>query len=105
MNTEALRKLLPIVMIILTVSQMVRTIRWMILMGTGAVYGLPADIAFVLSVLSTVLLGYVALQQMKNREDAFWLMSPEGALSRNLFLAVIVIDLLIPVFKKAAELV
>lgn len=73
--------------------------------GNGVVYGMPADIAFVLSVLGTVLLGYVALQQIKNREDAFWLMSPEGALSRNLFLAVIVIDLLIPVFKKATELV
>ena len=76
MNPEALRKLLPIAMVVLTTAQMVSTFRWMLRMGLGEVYGLPADIVLVLSVLDFVLTAYVTLQMVWNRVDAFWLLFP-----------------------------
>lgn len=105
MNSEALRKLLPIAMVVLTTAQMVSTFRWMLRMGLGDVYGLPADIVLVLSVLDFVLFGYVTFHMVRNRMDMLWLLSPEGSMIRKLFMAVMVIDLMIPVFEKATELV
>lgn len=105
MNPEALRKLLPLVMVALTGAQMTKAFRWMLRMGMGEVYGLPADIVLVLAVLDFVLIGYVTLHMVRNRMDTFWLLSPEGSMIRKLFMAVMVIDLMIPVFEKATELI
>lgn len=105
MNREMLQRVLPPVMVVLLVSQMVRTFRWMLQMGMGDVYGLPADIVLVLTVLDAVLTGYVTLRMLENIDDIFWVLTPDGTVCRNLFLTVIVIDLLIVVFQKATELV
>lgn len=105
MNPEALRNLLLLVMVALTGADMTRAFRWMLRMGMGEVYGLPADIVLVLAVLDFVLIGYATLHTVRNRMDTFWLLSPEGSMIRKLFLAIMVIDLMIPVFEKATELV
>ena len=105
MNPEALRKVLPLVMIALMGAQMTKAFRWMLHMGLGEVYGLPADIVLVLTVLDVALFSYVTVQMVRNGFDMFWLVSPEGSMTWKLFMAVMVIDLLIPVFEKATELV
>lgn len=105
MNPEALKKLLPLVMIVLIGVQMTKAFRWMLRMGLGEVYGLPADIVLVLTVLNVALFSYVTVQIVRNGFDTFWLVSPEGSMTWKLFMAVMVIDLLIPVFEKATELV
>lgn len=105
MNPEALRKVLPLVMIALMGAQMTKAFQWMLRMGLGEVYGMPADIVLVLTVLNVALFGYVTVQMVRNGFDMFWLVSPEGSMTWKLFMAVMVIDLLIPVFEKATELV
>lgn len=105
MNREMLQRVLPLVMVVLLLSQMVRSFRWMLQMGMGDVYGLPADIVLVLTILDAVLTGYVSFRMVENIDDVFWVLTPEGTGCRNLFLTVIVIDLLIVVFQKATELV
>ena len=105
MNPEALRKVLPLVMIALMGAQMTKAFLWMLRMGLGEVYGLPADIVLVLTVLDVALFSYVTVQMVRNGFDTFWLVSPEGSMTWKLFMAVMVIDLLIPVFEKATELV
>ena len=105
MNPEALRKLLPLVMVALTGAQMTKAFRWMLRIGLGEVYGLPADIVMVLSILDFILMGYVTLHMVQNWADPFWLLSQEGSVFWRLFIAVMVVDLMIPVFEKATELI
>lgn len=104
MNRKVLQKVLPLMMVVLMVSQMTRSFRWMLQMGMGDVYGLPADIVLVLTILDAVLTGYVTFRMLENMDDVFWMLSSEGAMCRNVFITVMVIDLLIVVFQKATEL-
>lgn len=100
MNPEALKKLWPLVMIR---AQMTRAFRWMLRMGFGEVHGLPEDIVLVLTVLDVALFSYVTAQMARNDLTCFGSCPRRAPRPRNI-LALMVIDLLIPVFEKATEL-
>lgn len=105
MNPEKLYKFLVWMVVALAFADMLTAFRWMMRMATGAVGGVPADIALVLNFLDAILMGYVAYHYVLHRDDLSWLnLSEEGQFIRKVFIATIVVSLFAPVFEKAAVL-
>ena len=89
-------------LIVCALINTVDTVRWVMRMAMGDIFGVSADIAFVLNALSAVLMIYVMLKILGIKSNDQWGLLEIVTLERNLLLVSVIASLFASVFEKAA---
>lgn len=95
-------KLIPALLIVCTLINTADTVRWVMRMAMGEVFGISADIAFVLNALSAVLMIYVMMKIFGIKSNDQWGLIEIVSLERNLLLVSVIVSMFASIFEKVA---